>query len=405
MLFVCCESYERRMSVALVHFFISPSPSFYHISVPPVIRVYPESQAREPGVTASLRCHAEGIPSPQLAWLKNGMDITTKLSKQLTLQGTEESNIPAFTKRFFSDMNFLSHGCLLLIMFPSCWITVLLCTVKDNWQWSKHLKFVTVHAINSTVKCLFFLVFTHTTRQTRNCPILTLKSYLLEFCLKQTSLPFSSHIRELLYNRVMLAEDGSTEVTFYLFLEGKLSLCLFPLLLFLQANGSEVHISNVHFEDTGAYTCIARNEAGVDEDISSLFVEDSARKTCMYKSWFLSLLLFKRWWSHANGALNNLTCQFLIVYILWCNDRASVREVIVILSIFLLSPGVKAEPNVHAAPPIHSGRRFSLSYFIVYSGIHQGCTSWYIPCNLFFPNTGFITSIKYQNIVELPSTM
>ncbi|KAI6069708.1 Follistatin-related protein 5 isoform X2 [Aix galericulata] len=45
------------------------------------------------------------------------------------------------------------------------------------------------------------------------------------------------------------------------------------------ANGSEVHISNVRYEDTGAYTCIAKNEAGVDEDISSLFVEDSARKT------------------------------------------------------------------------------------------------------------------------------
>ncbi len=78
--------------------FISPSqlsPSaLCHLSlVPPVIRVYPESQAREPGVTASLRCHAEGIPSPQLAWLKNGMDITTKLSKQLTLQGKEESKI------------------------------------------------------------------------------------------------------------------------------------------------------------------------------------------------------------------------------------------------------------------------------------------------------------------------
>uniref|UniRef100_A0A4W5QW46 Follistatin-like 5 n=1 Tax=Hucho hucho TaxID=62062 RepID=A0A4W5QW46_9TELE len=101
------------------------------VNVPPVIRVYPESQAREPGVTASLRCHAEGIPNPQLAWLKNGMDIATKLSKQLTLQ----------------------------------------------------------------------------------------------------------------------------------------------------ANGSEVHISNVHFEDTGAYSCIAKNDAGVDEDISSLFVEDSARKT------------------------------------------------------------------------------------------------------------------------------
>lgn len=59
--------------------------------------------------------------------------------------------------------------------------------------------------------------------------------------------------------------------------------------LLIKANGSEVHISNVHFEDTGAYTCIARNEAGVDEDISSLFVEDSARKTCMYKSWCQSI--------------------------------------------------------------------------------------------------------------------
>ncbi|XP_036407151.1 follistatin-related protein 5-like isoform X2 [Megalops cyprinoides] len=107
------------------------------VNVPPVIRVYPESQAREPGVTASLRCHAEGIPKPQLAWLKNGVDITTKLSKQLTLQG----------------------------------------------------------------------------------------------------------------------------------------------------NGSEVHISNVHFEDTGAYTCVAKNEAGVDEDISSLFVEDSARKTLANILW------------------------------------------------------------------------------------------------------------------------
>nr|XP_044987207.1 follistatin-related protein 5 isoform X2 [Jaculus jaculus] len=109
----------------------------FQVNVPPVIRVYPQSQAREPGVTASLRCHAEGIPDPQLSWLKNGMDITPKLSKQLTLQ----------------------------------------------------------------------------------------------------------------------------------------------------ANGSEVHISNVRYEDTGAYTCIAKNEAGVDEDISSLFVEDSARKTLANILW------------------------------------------------------------------------------------------------------------------------
>ncbi|XP_013931404.1 PREDICTED: follistatin-related protein 5-like, partial [Thamnophis sirtalis] len=107
------------------------------VNVPPVIRVFPESQAREPGVTATLRCHAEGIPNPVLGWLKNGIDITPKLSKQLTLQ----------------------------------------------------------------------------------------------------------------------------------------------------ANGSEVHISNVRYEDTGAYTCIAKNEAGVDEDISSLFVEDSARKTLANILW------------------------------------------------------------------------------------------------------------------------
>ncbi|XP_063314278.1 follistatin-related protein 5 isoform X1 [Pelobates fuscus] len=107
------------------------------VNVPPVIRVYPESQAREPGVTASLRCHAEGIPQPQLGWLKNGIDITPKISKQLAVQ----------------------------------------------------------------------------------------------------------------------------------------------------ANGTEVHISNVRYEDTGAYTCIAKNAAGVDEDISSLFVEDSARKTLSNILW------------------------------------------------------------------------------------------------------------------------
>ncbi|MGH0127541.1 UNVERIFIED_CONTAM: hypothetical protein FKN15_041348 [Acipenser sinensis] len=47
----------------------------------------------------------------------------------------------------------------------------------------------------------------------------------------------------------------------------------------VNANGSELHIGSVRYEDTGAYTCIAKNEVGVDEDISSLFVEDSARKT------------------------------------------------------------------------------------------------------------------------------
>ncbi|KAL0607793.1 Follistatin-related protein 4 [Plecturocebus cupreus] len=101
------------------------------VNVPPVIRVYPESQAQEPGVAASLRCHAEGIPMPRITWLKNGVDVSTQMSKQLSLL----------------------------------------------------------------------------------------------------------------------------------------------------ANGSELHIGSVRYEDTGAYTCIAKNEVGVDEDISSLFIEDSARKT------------------------------------------------------------------------------------------------------------------------------
>ncbi|KAM4748799.1 follistatin-related protein 4 [Rhinophrynus dorsalis] len=107
------------------------------VNVPPVIRVYPETQAQEPGMSASLKCHAEGIPNPKITWLKNGIDIMPKLSKQLTII----------------------------------------------------------------------------------------------------------------------------------------------------ANGSELYISSVRYEDTGAYTCIAKNEVGVDEDISSLFIEDSAKKTLANILW------------------------------------------------------------------------------------------------------------------------
>ncbi|KAM6150351.1 follistatin-related protein 4 [Erethizon dorsatum] len=107
------------------------------VNVPPVIRVYPETQAQEPGVAASLRCHAEGIPTPRITWLKNGVDVSAQMSKQLSLL----------------------------------------------------------------------------------------------------------------------------------------------------ANGSELHIGSVRYEDTGAYTCIAKNEVGVDEDISSLFIEDSARKTLANILW------------------------------------------------------------------------------------------------------------------------
>ncbi|KAM9846506.1 follistatin-related protein 4 [Aulostomus maculatus] len=107
------------------------------VNVPPVILVYPETQAQEPGVSASLHCHADGIPNPKLLWLKNGMDLQPRSSKQLSLI----------------------------------------------------------------------------------------------------------------------------------------------------ANGSELFIGSVRYEDTGAYTCIAKNEVGVDEDISSLFVEDSAKKTLANILW------------------------------------------------------------------------------------------------------------------------
>jgi hypothetical protein len=46
------------------------------------------------------------------------------------------------------------------------------------------------------------------------------------------------------------------------------------------ANGCELHIGSVRYEDRGEYTCITKNEVGMDKDISFLFIEDSARKTC-----------------------------------------------------------------------------------------------------------------------------
>uniref|UniRef100_A0A3B4WXW2 Follistatin-like 4 n=2 Tax=Seriola lalandi dorsalis TaxID=1841481 RepID=A0A3B4WXW2_SERLL len=65
------------------------------------------------------------------------------------------------------------------------------------------------------------------------------------------------------------------------------TLILFSVFFFfpLVANGSELFIGSVRYEDTGAYTCIAKNEVGVDEDISSLFVEDSAKKTLANILW------------------------------------------------------------------------------------------------------------------------
>lgn len=109
----------------------------------------------------------------------------------------------------------------------------------------------------------------------------------------------------------------------------RLSVCS-CFLLCQPANGSEVHISNVHFEDTGAYTCIAKNDAGVDEDISSLFVEDSARKTRMYKSWCLLCVCVSFPGDNGDTQLktfNNSSSHLLIVYNK-CNNRTSAREII-----------------------------------------------------------------------------
>lgn len=64
----------------------------------------------------------------------------------------------------------------------------------------------------------------------------------------------------------------------------------------LAANGSELFIASVRYEDTGAYTCIAKNEVGVDEDISSLFVEDSAKKT--RKSYIVEFYFFSQYKKH-----------------------------------------------------------------------------------------------------------
>lgn len=66
-----------------------PPPPHPPPTVPPVILVYPETQAQEPGVSASLHCHADGIPNPKLLWLKNGLELQHRSSKQLSLIGEE----------------------------------------------------------------------------------------------------------------------------------------------------------------------------------------------------------------------------------------------------------------------------------------------------------------------------
>lgn len=62
-----------------------------------MILVYPETQAQEPGVSASLHCHADGIPDPTILWLKNGMDLQPRPSKQLSLIGKAPGCLAAHT--------------------------------------------------------------------------------------------------------------------------------------------------------------------------------------------------------------------------------------------------------------------------------------------------------------------
>lgn len=79
---VCNYVFTCRFTISICIFgFVYMRP------VPPVILVYPETQAQEPGVSASLHCHADGIPNPKLLWLKNGMDLQPRSSKQLSLIG------------------------------------------------------------------------------------------------------------------------------------------------------------------------------------------------------------------------------------------------------------------------------------------------------------------------------
>lgn len=80
--------------------------------MPPVIRVYPETQAQEPGVSASLKCHAEGIPNPNISWLKNGIGITPKLSKQLTLLGKGKKTFFVYLKSELNRITSALHFCV-----------------------------------------------------------------------------------------------------------------------------------------------------------------------------------------------------------------------------------------------------------------------------------------------------
>lgn len=62
--------------------------------------------------------------------------------------------------------------------------------------------------------------------------------------------------------------------------QGRSQLSSHAALCSFYSQWSRAHIGSVRYEDTGAYTCIAKNEVGVDEDISS-----SSLKTQLERPW------------------------------------------------------------------------------------------------------------------------
>lgn len=128
------QELQSTMKQCVIMFSLSPLRLSLFVSsfclcfvrpVPPVILVYPETQAQEPGVSASLHCHADGIPNPKLLWLKNGMDLQPRSSKQLSLIGEECLGAVEHVIRF--SRYCLSHlvGAVFLTSTAHCSMTTL----------------------------------------------------------------------------------------------------------------------------------------------------------------------------------------------------------------------------------------------------------------------------------------
>lgn len=142
---------------------------------------------------------------------------------------------------------------------------------------------------------------------------------------------------------IMVAEDGNIEVTFYLFPEGKLSFyfCL-SLLFCCPSELMEARFTSATYTLRTPAPIPASPKmrpAWTRTSLRSLLRTLRAKLVCISHDvsvcFFLFLFYSGGKWSHANGALNNLSCQLLIVYILWCCDEG--RGVMVILSLLSVS--------------------------------------------------------------------